>query len=201
MKIKEKSKKYIVAVLSFSMMVSIAAFINYRYNPEREKDLGQTVYVSTNVDENSLSKEAENESLNNENMDEITNNSSGILYENNVETVDIITKFKTDRDNRYLELSNNYYTVINNSNSSSETISSYQGKLADLIEEKNNLSILESIIISKGVDDAVVIVNTTGKVNVVVKTEELLNDTATQIMQSVIDQLGVEAKDISIEQI
>lgn len=197
MKIKEKSKKYLIAVLSFTMMVSIAAFINYRYNPEREKDLGQTVYVSTNVDENNLDKEAKAE----ENLNTLENdNSSDVIFKNNVETVDTITKFKTDRDNKFVELSNNYYAVINNTNSNSETISNYQEKLAELIEEKNNLSILESIIISKGVEDAVVITNSTGKVNVIVKTNELLNDTATQIMQAVIDQLGVEAQNISIEQ-
>ena len=51
MKNKEKYKKIGLAFVSFFLMVSIAGYINYRYDPEREKNLGQTVYVSTNNDE------------------------------------------------------------------------------------------------------------------------------------------------------
>lgn len=196
MKNNEKAKKLLIAGVSFFLMVSIAGFINYRYNPEREKDLGQTVYVSTNVDENKNdNNEGENKEANeNYILDENNDN-----YNFNVETVDTISKFKSDRDNMNQELSNNYYAAINNANSSPETISQYQEKLADLIEEKNNIALLERIIISKGVEDAVVINNSTGKTSVIIKSNELSDELAAQIMQAVIDQLGVEASNISIQ--
>lgn len=43
MKIIKKSQ---IAVLSILLMVGIAGYINYKYNPEREKNLGQTMYVN-----------------------------------------------------------------------------------------------------------------------------------------------------------
>ena len=44
MKIMKKSQ---IAIISLSLMVMIAGYVNYRYNPEREENLGQSVYVSS----------------------------------------------------------------------------------------------------------------------------------------------------------
>ena len=43
---KEKFKRILMACVSFAFMVSIAGYINYKYNPEREKNLGKTIYVN-----------------------------------------------------------------------------------------------------------------------------------------------------------
>ncbi|MEG1363181.1 MAG: SpoIIIAH-like family protein [Clostridia bacterium] len=42
-------KKSKVALLSLTLMLVVAGYINYEYNSEREKELGKTVYVSSNV--------------------------------------------------------------------------------------------------------------------------------------------------------
>ena len=39
-------KKSQIAVLSILLMVGVAGYINYKYNPTREKNLGQTMYVN-----------------------------------------------------------------------------------------------------------------------------------------------------------
>lgn len=39
-------KKGQIAVLSILLMVGVAGYINYKYNPTREKNLGQTMYVN-----------------------------------------------------------------------------------------------------------------------------------------------------------
>lgn len=180
MKNKEKIKRYTMAVVSFCFMLVIAGYINYKYNPEREKDLGQTVYVSSNNDEVNIYKE---EKANNNLEDEK------------------ITSFRNDRDNMYSELSNNYSQIINNSNSNSDTVAEYQQKLSNLIEEKNQITMVENIIKSKGVEDAVIIRTSSSKVNVILKAESIDESLIAQIMQIVVDQLGVNANDISIEKI
>ena len=43
MKIIKKSQ---IAILSIILMAGVAGYINYKYNPEREKNLGQTMYVN-----------------------------------------------------------------------------------------------------------------------------------------------------------
>lgn len=171
---KDKLKKYGIALISFCFMLAVAGYINYKYNPEREKDLGQTVYVSSNNDDVDIYKE--------------------VSQEDNT-----LSSFRYDRDNMYSELENNYTSIINNSNSSSDTIKEYQKKLSDLIEQKNQITMVENVIKSKYVEDVVIIPTTSGKINIIVKTENLDESLTAKIMQQVVDQLNVSANDISIE--
>ncbi len=175
MKNKEKYKKILVACVSFCFMISIAGYINYKYNPEREKDLGQTVYVSSNADEVKIYED---------------------VYSKKDDT---LSSFRYDRDNMFSELSNNYSSIINNDNSSEDKVSEYQEKLSELIEEKNQIQMIENIIKSKGIEDVVIIPASNGKYNVVLKTEEIEENLAAQIMQLIVDQMNVKATDISIE--
>ncbi len=180
MKNKEKIKRISMAVLSFCFMVTIAGYINYKYNPEREKDLGQTVYVNSSNDEVGIYKEANS----------VFNNSD-----------DRISSFRNDRDNMYSELANNYSQIINNSNTSSETIAEYQEKLSSLIEEKNQILMVENVIKSKGINEIVIVITNKEKANVIIKAEELTESLAAQIMQTIVDQLNINANDITIENI
>ena len=97
MKIIKKSQ---IAVLSILLMVGVAGYINYKYNPIREKNLGQTMYVNG--------------------KDSFTYDKVGIYSDNSSNTDDETTTksnknddstlavFKYDRDNMYSELSENY---------------------------------------------------------------------------------------------
>lgn len=176
---KEKFKRFTMAGISFCFMVAIAGYINYKYNPEREKDLGQTVYVNSNNDEVNIYKEA------------------GAVFSNN----DKISSFRNDRDNMYSELANNYSQIVNNSNSSSDTISEYQQKLSSLIEEKNQVLMVENVIKSKGIDDVVIVITNQEKANVILKIDELTETLVAQIMQTIVDQLNIKANDITIENV
>ena len=60
---------------------------------------------------------------------------------------------------------------------------------------------VENVIRSKNIEDVVIIPTTSGKYNVIVKTETLDETMVAQIMQIIVDQLGVDANNISIEKI
>ena len=180
MKNKEKIKRYTMAVVSFCFMLVIAGYINYKYNPEREKDLGQTVYVNSNSDDVNIYKDTESV---------------------NSPVDDSIASFRYDRDNMYSELSNNYSNIINNTNSSADTVAEYQKKLSDLIEEKNQVQMVENIIKTKGVEDIVIILTGNSNANVMVKVDELDETLVAQIMQTIVDQLDINASNISIQKI
>ncbi len=184
-------KRSTLALVSVGIMITIAGYINYRYNPEREKNLGQTVYVngkdSFSYDNVSIySTEETNETLeieNNENEDE----------ENN------IAVFRYDRDNMFSELSENYTNIIKNENTPLDQINEYQKKLNELIQEKNLITMVENVIKSKGIDDIVIIPTSNENYNVVVKCkEELKEEQIAQIQQIVVDQLGVSANKLSV---
>jgi len=179
-----------IAVLSLVIMLVIAGYVNYKYDPTREENLGKTIYVNgkdsftyDNVsiyNESSISTEEENNSV--EKQD------------------DSIAVFRYDRDNMYSELMENYKVAIANSNISKEKIDEYQSKLNEIVEEKNLINMVENVILSKGIDDIVIIPTGNGNVNVVIKSKEKIeDDMIAKIQQVIIDQLGVEASKISIE--
>ncbi len=189
MKIIKKSQ---IAVLSILLMVGVAGYINYKYNPIREKNLGQTMYVNG--------------------KDSFTYDKVGIYSDNSSNTNDETTTksnknddstlavFKYDRDNMYSELSENYNSVIKNEKSSEKEIKEYQQKLSEIIKQKNLIIMVENVIRAKGIEDIVIIPTNNDNINVVIKSkEDLTQQQIAQIQQILVDQLGANANKISIE--
>lgn len=184
-----------IALLSLTLMLLIAGYINYKYNPEREKNLGKTIYVNgkdSYMYENvSIYNEEESSISNVEEKSNVTGNSNS--------NEDAISVFRYDRDNMYSELEENYRSTISNTNTSKEKVNDYQDKLNKLIEEKNLISMVENVILSKGIEDIVIIPTSNNNLNVVIKSkEEIPSDLMAKIQQIIVDQLGVEASKISI---
>lgn len=176
-------KRSTLALISVGLMISVAGFINYKYNPDREKNLGQTVYVNgkDNFTYDTVSIYSEEENSKN------TNNEDNIAV------------FKYDRDNMYSELNENYTSIIKNENTTPEQINEYQKKLNELIKQKNLINMVENVIKSKGIEDIVIIPTNNDNMNVVIKSkEELKPEQVAQIQQIIVDQLGVPADKISI---
>lgn len=177
-------KRSTLALISVGLMVSVAGYINYKYNPEREKNLGQTVYVNG--------------------KDSFTYDNVSIYSEENTDALkeeedSDIAVFKYDRDNMYSELSENYSSIIANQNTSSDQVNEYQKKLNELITEKNLINMVENVIKSKGINDIVIIPTNNDNLNVVVSSkEELKDEQVAQIQQIIVDQIGVSGEKISI---
>ena len=183
-------KRSSLALMSVVFMLGVAGYINYKYNPEREQNLGQTVYVngkdSFTYDNVSIYSDEEEKDEEKE-------------ISENIESDDSIAVFKYDRDNMYSELSENYMAVINNENTDKEKINEYQEKLNTLIKEKNLINMVENVIKSKGIEDIVIIPTSNGNLNVVIKSDtQLEQNMIAQIQQILVDQLGVSADKISI---
>ena len=184
-------KRSTLAFVSVALMLTVVGYINYRYNPDREQNLGQTVYVNGKD-----SFTYENVSI----YDEERKDTSSTNYDLEIETKDdSISVFKYDRDNMYSELSENYSNIIKNVNSSNEQIKEYQKKLDELIEEKNLITMVENVIKSKGVDEIVIIPTNNENINVILKSsEKISDDKIAQIQQIIVDQLGAKANKLSI---
>lgn len=190
-------KKSQIALLSVLLMVGVAGYINYKYNPEREKNLGQTMYVngkdSFTYENVSIYSEEEEK---NENVIETTS----AQKEREVSKEDTLAVFKYDRDNMYSELSENYNNIIKNEKSSAEEVKLYQEKLSLLIKEKNLITMVENVIKAKGIEDIVIIPTDNDNINVVIKSKnDLDSQQIAQIQQILVDQLGAKANKISIE--
>lgn len=196
MKIIKRSQ---LALLSLSFMVMIAGYINYKYDPEREKDLGQTVHVSgTDV------FLYENSQTNNSNVEIYTETSKNTnnqnMYNNKSYTESSLYTFKENRDNMFSELEETYKAVISSEQENSVK-EKYQEKLDEVVEKKHLINIVESLIKSKGIK-SVVIVPTEEKINIMVESEEKLNSVQIAIIEDIIkEEFGVSSSEINISQV
>lgn len=181
-------KRSQMALVSVGFMLLVAGYINYKYNPQREKNLGQTVYVNGK------------DSFEYQNVSIYSDSNNKDISSSNINSIDdSIAVFRYDRDNMFSELTENYNNVINNVATSPEVINEYQKKLNELITEKNLITMVENVIKSKGIEDVVIIPTSNDNINVVLKIEEELKDEKiAQIHQILVDQLGAKAEKISI---
>jgi len=189
-------KKSQIAIISLSLMVMIAGYVNYKYNPEREENLGQSVYVSSKdgfmysnikiYDEEKINDDDK------ENVEEANN-----LYKQK-EAEETISNFRASRDNMFSELQETYSKVIEANSTEVKQLTEYQNKLNDLIENKHAITIVENLIKSKGIDD-IVIVPTNENINVIVADkEEITSDKIAMIQKIIQDELKFPADKITI---
>ncbi len=181
MKIVDRGK---LAMLSITLMIIAGGYVNYKYNPEREKTLGQTVLV--NSQDVNIYKEEE----------QINTNKSEYIYDNKSK----LDKFREERDNMYIELSSNYNQVINNESSDKEQIKIYQNKLNKISLEKNIINISENLIKSYGIKDACII-KTGDNINVILlkeKSEEITKEIIAKVTVLVKEQFKIDMSKVSI---
>ncbi len=190
MKIIKRSQ---LALLSLSLIM-IAGYINYKYDPEREKNLGQTVHVSGSdvfLYDNSASSNNSNVTVYTEKNTSISNNKKN--------TESSIATFKEERDNMFSELEATYKEAVEKEQDTA-TREKYQKKLDEVVEKKHLISIIENLIKTKGIKN-LVIVPTGDNINVIVESDKKLTETEIAIIQRIIqDEFGIEADKICINQ-
>ena len=181
-----------LALLSISFMIMIAGYINYKYDPKREENLGQTVRVDS--DEVYLYTSENNVDIYKETTSNIDKNDT--MY-NNKNTDGNLSSFRSARDNMLSELESNYTSVISKS-ASVEEAKIYQEKLDDIVEKKHLIDIVEGIIKAKGITE-IVIVPTDDKYNIMVKMDTKLTDAQANMIYKIIeDEFNVDADKVRI---
>ena len=181
-----------LAMLSISFMIMIAGYINYKYDPKREENLGQTMKVDS--DDVYLYTSDNNVDVYKEAATSLDKNAT--IY-NNKNSNSSLTTFKNSRDNMFSELEENYTEVISKS-ASTEEAKVYQEKLDAVVKKKHLIDIVEGIIKAKGITE-IVIVPTEDKYNVMVKMDSKLTDAQANMIQKIIeDEFNVEADKIRI---
>jgi len=176
-------------------MVMIAGYVNYRYNPEREENLGQSVYVSSKDGfmYSSINIYDEEETRNEpEETTEVNN-----MYKQK-ESEETLSNFRANRNNMFSELEETYSKVIETNSTDVKQLTEYQNKLNILIENKHMITIVEDLIKSKGITD-IVIVPTNENLNVIVADdEEITSDKIAMIQKIIQDELDFPADKITI---
>ena len=189
-------KRSQIAIISLSLMVMIAGYVNYKYNPEREENLGKSVYVNSKdgfmYSNIGIYEDRKAETENNK--EEAKRNN---LY-NLKESEETLSRFRASRNNMFSELEDTYSKAITANSLNAEQINEYQNKLNKLIEDKHTISIVEDLIKTKGIDD-IVIVPTNDNLNVIISSKnEITKEQIALVQKTIQDELGFPADKITI---
>ncbi len=185
-------KKNQVSMMAIIAVLLVAGYVNYKYDPEREKQLGETVFVNAKEGYVYDKKIEEEKTVDEKKVQEIEEEK----VKNEEE--DILAQFKLQRENMNSELIDAYNKVINNESSSSEKISLYQEKLNDLISTKHLVTMVENIIKTNGVEN-VVLIATNGNINAIIASEEDVPKEKIAIVESIIkNEFKVDSNKIGI---
>lgn len=181
-------KKNQISLMAVVAVLLVAGYVNYKYDPEREKQLGETIFVNA--------KEGYVYDKNNENQAEVEKQE--IVDETKKSEEDVLAEFKLQRENMNSELIEAYNKVINNESSTAEKVSQYQEKLNDLISTKHLVTMVENIIKTNGVEN-VVLIATNGNINAIIASKEDVPKEKIAIVESIIkNEFKVESRKISI---
>lgn len=200
----KKFKKSEIAIYAVALMLVAAGYFNYTtfenqtqetYSEDvnniddKYANVGDAVLVSNNeveTDEN-VNKTEENSE----------NNKNNITNDNNEEK-DYYASSKLEREKMYAEMLTNYQKIIENTNSSEAQKSIASQEITKINNTKNAIMICENLILTKGFENCVILVNDSS-VNVVVKVNGGLNTEGVAKIQNIVSrELKTEVNDIHI---
>lgn len=182
-------KKNQILLVATTLMLVVAGYLNYTYDPNRvfdveltgiiEENLGDAVFVdSKNATENSVNKDNSEETAKNNNDD-------------------YFIQTRMDRTNSFAKQLEMYENMIKDNKVSEEQKKIAQEEMKNINNLKNAITISENLIKLKGIKELVILSNN-GSVNVVVKGNELTSKQIAQIQNIATREFKANIDDIHI---
>ena len=173
------------------LMLIVAGYLNYTYDPTKNYDVELTGVMSNNlgdaylVDSSSIST----------NMDDI---SQSIETGTKVTTAEeYFASTRMERENSFDEQLETYEKMLEN-NSLDETQKKFaQTEITKINNTKNAIIISENLIKLKGFKDVVILVNESST-NVIVLAEKLTDEEVSQIQNIILNELKIDIDDLHI---
>lgn len=176
------------------LMLIVAGYLNYTYDPTKDYETELTGVMSNNLGDAYL---VDSSSINT-NIDDIE---QSIEASAKVATAEeYFANTRIERDNVFDEQIENYEEILENSNIKSEEKSFAQTEISRINNTKNAIVIAENLIKLKGFKDAVILINE-DSANVIVMAENLSDKEVVQIQNIVINELKINLDNLHISTI
>lgn len=180
-------KKNQILVVAVALMLVVAGYLNYQYDPNSVYDVELTGVIEDNLGDavfvNSVGVES--------NIDEISSSIQTSASE------EYFIQTKIDRTNSYAEQIEIYEKMLENPNVSEEQKQVAQEQIKKINSERDAITISENLIKLKGFDRALILVNDKS-INVVIEEEELTSKQIAQIQNIIQHEFNVELENIHI---
>lgn len=216
----KKFKGSEVVIYAVALMLVAAGYFNYMtfenqtqetYSEdvteikEETANVGDAVLVSNNDVQNTTNNASENKAQETKSDDTSKNNakenkSDDTNENNNQEKDDYYASSKLERDKMYAEMISSYEKILNNSNSSEAQKTIATQEITKINNAKNAIMISENLILTKGFENCIILINDSS-INVVVKAkEELKKEDVAKIQNIISREMNTEVQNIHITQ-
>ena len=216
----KKFKGSEVVIYAVALMLVAAGYFNYMtfenqtqetYSEdvteikEETANVGDAVLVSNNDVQNTTNNASENKAKETQSDDtsknkEKENKSDDTSENNNQEKDDYYASSKLERDKMYAEMISSYEKILNNSNSSETQKTIATQEITKINNAKNAIMISENLILTKGFENCIILINDSS-INVVVKAkEELKKEDVAKIQNIISREMNTEVQNIHITQ-
>lgn len=216
----KKFKGSEVVIYAVALMLVAAGYFNYMtfenqtqetYSEdvteikEETANVGDAVLVSNNDVQNTTNNASENKAKETQSDDTSKNNekenkSDDTSENNNQEKDDYYASSKLERDKMYAEMISSYEKILNNSNSSEAQKTIATQEITKINNAKNAIMISENLILTKGFENCIILINDSS-INVVVKAkEELKKEDVAKIQNIISREMNTEVQNIHITQ-
>ena len=216
----KKFKGSEVVIYAMALMLVAAGYFNYMtfenqtqetYSEdvteikEETANVGDAVLVSNNDVQNTTNNASENKAKETQSDDTSKNNekenkSDDTSENNNQEKDDYYASSKLERDKMYAEMISSYEKILNNSNSSEAQKTIATQEITKINNAKNAIMISENLILTKGFENCIILINDSS-INVVVKAkEELKKEDVAKIQNIISREMNTEVQNIHITQ-
>lgn len=216
----KKFKGSEVVIYAVALMLVAAGYFNYMtfenqtqetYSEdvteikEETANVGDAVLVSNNDVQNTTNNASENKAQETQSDDTSKNNekenkSDDTSENNNQEKDDYYASSKFERDKMYAEMISSYEKILNNSNSSEAQKTIATQEITKINNAKNAIMISENLILTKGFENCIILINDSS-INVVVKAkEELKKEDVAKIQNIISREMNTEVQNIHITQ-
>ena len=188
-----KSNQIILFVVA--LMLVTAGYLSYT--------IKGTPVSSNIVSENSIASigDAQLVSSNNiiseNNLNEASVETSTTPETQNKAQDDYFATSRLGRDTMYSQMIESYQNLLDNQNVSEEQKTVATQEITEINNIQNSIMICENLIKTKGIDDVVIFVNDKS-INVIVKAENLEQDTIAQIQNIIAREMNAEIENIHI---
>ena len=214
----KKFKKSEIAIYAMSLMLVAAGYFNYvTFDNEKTKEVysedieeisnqyanvGDAVLVSSNeIKDNENMTQDNNQEIENKenqtNSEENTNLEEKII-DTNTDNSDYYVASKLDREKMYAEMISNYEKFLNNANITELQKNMLSEEITKINNTKNAIMICENLILTKGFNNCIILVNE-DSVNVIVNITGGLNTESVAKIQNIISrELNTQIENIHI---
>ncbi len=183
-------KNQILASMVILMLI-VAGYLNYTYDPTKNYDEELTGVMSNNLGDTLL---VDSSSVTT-NIDDIKDS---IETSTKVTTAEeYFANARMERDNSFAEQLENYEKILSNTSLNDEQKDFAKQEITRINNTKNAIVIAENLIKMKGFEDGVVLVND-NSVNVIVLADKLEENQVIQIQNIVVNELKIDLNNLHI---